>query len=264
MYFFASNGFDHELRTEIADAAAMFASNRTVISEFPVPVDILPMGDVPDWFTYFYLALLSGTVRQDEIKWIPEANQEVKQVAIEAIKQHYGITVPDGSKATLFNRLSFASTEDEVKNMGFVLQGSFTDYDVYDGISLWSNEDGVEILTTNFEGEFKFLGERTMEVIKTIVYENRLSRFIREGDIVKPVGGGEGIYGYAWDRNNWKTVLSDYPQCHVYSLVENGMDYRIVAGERITGTRGYILARSHVYIGDEGIFLKGESINARF
>jgi hypothetical protein len=118
-------------------------------------------------------------VRQDEIKWIPEAIQSVKRVALEAIKLHYGVTVPNGPKATLLSRMNIVSTEDEVKSMGFVLQGSYTDYDVYDGISLWRNEDGVEILTTNFDGQFKFLGERTREVVKAIVHENRLSRFIR-------------------------------------------------------------------------------------
>jgi hypothetical protein len=260
----ASKGVAPELRTEIASAAEMLASKRTVISDDLAPLEIIlpvEVGAATDLYTYFYLALLAGTVLKDEFHYMPEANQAVKEFALEVIKQQYNLIVPDGTKATLLYRLSLVSTEDDVKSLGFTLRGSFTDFDVYDGIWLWQNEDDVEILTTNFEGQFKILGERTMELVKEIVYENRLSRFVREGDIVRPDGDSEGIFGYAWTRSDLKSALDKYPQYHVFSLIEDGKDYRIVAGERIMGARGYILVRNHVYIGDEGILLQGEAIN---
>jgi hypothetical protein len=135
-------------------------------------------------------------------------------------------------------------------------------YDVYDGVWIWSNADGIKVLTADVDGGFHYFGEKIIPVIAEIVHANRLARFLNEGEIIKPNNYEYGILSYTWYpfSDETKRVLTDNPQYHIYTLVQEEGEYRIVPGKRFTGCRGYILSRKGVYIGDDGILLKNEAI----
>lgn len=149
------------------------------------------------------------------------------------------------------SQLYSIKTEEELKGKGFLLKGPIVDWDVYDEIMEWENEDGIVVLTANLNGEFFCLGEKTNELLCDIVNDSRLGRLLREA-ILPEDNEKEGIFGYIWAplSDETKKVLADNPKIHVYNvLIDNG-NYRIVP-MHIEGCIeiGYIFTEKQVDLG---------------
>lgn len=258
-----SKAFDRSLREEIGEAHRAMVSGMTALS---VPVEALPNTLLTDAFTGVYMSLLAGIVKQEGLEWKPEAVEAIKRSAVEAFRSFYGLAVPQTARDMFLFQLSGVKTEEELKSKGFVLQGPITSWDVYEGVSEWENEDGIKVLTANFGGRFFYLGEKTPELLREIVNDNRLGRLMREADIILPEGNEEeGILGFTWlpFAEETKKLLADNPQLHVYNVLSDNGNYRIVPGTYTAGRCtwiGYIIARNRVDIGsNDGILIRMDS-----
>lgn len=227
-----SKAFDHSLREDIGEAHHTMVSGMTVLS---VLMEALPNTLLTDAFTGVYKSLLARIVKRDGLEWKPEAVEAIKRSAVKVLRSFHGVTVPQNAKDMFLVQLSSVRSEEQLKSKGFVLQGPMTTWDVYEGVSEWENEDGIKVLTADFSGQFFYLGEKTPELLREIVNDNRLGRLLREAEIVIPEGNDdEGIAGYTWMpfADETKKLLAETPQLHVYNVMYDSGNYRIVPGTR--------------------------------
>lgn len=258
-----SKAFDRSLREEIGEAHRALVSGMTALT---VPVEALPNMLLTDAYTGVYMSLLAGVVNEGVLEWKPEAVEAIKRSAVEAFRSYYGFAVPQTTRDMFLFQLSSVKSEEDLKSKGFVLKGPVTSWDVYEGVSEWENEDGIVVLTANFNGLFFYLGEKTMELLRDIVNDNRLGRLLREADIVIPAGNNDdGIHGYVWMpyADETKQLLTENPQFHVYNVLNDSGNYRIIPGmQRPEGCIeiGYIIAQKRVDLGgSDGILIRLDS-----
>ncbi|MFD2614647.1 hypothetical protein [Paenibacillus gansuensis] len=258
-----SKAFDFNLREEIGEAQRTLASGMTTMA---IPVESLPNSLLSDTFTAVYMNLLAGIVNRDGLDWKMEAVEAIKCSAAETLRSYYGVNVPQNAKDMLLVEVSSIKSEEELKNKGFVQKGPITTWDVYKGVTEWENEDNIKVLTGDFGGEFFYLGEKTPELLREIVDDNRLCRLLREAEIVMPEGNDEAnITRYTWVpfADATKELLAENPQLHVFNVLYDSGNYRIVQGtHRTDGCTGlgYIIARNRVDLGGpDGILIRTDS-----